>query len=467
MICRVSSEVRCPNPQIRKYLRDSTTAFDVALKQADPAPSVLCLGMSSQITGTRADLLIADDIETPENTMTQLMRDRLSETVKEFGSIRKTGGDEIKTIYLGTPHTEDTIYRKLEERGYTVRIWPARYPDRELCAWYGGRLSPDVQNKSSSEFEGKPTDTRFTEFELAERELEYGGRSAARLQFMLDYRMSDAMKHPLKLQDLIIHDIDMDTAPEKIVWASSRDLLYDKSLPNVGFDGDYFYRPLELIGDHIPYSGTVMSIDPSGRGKDETGYAVVKMLNGFLYVIDAGGISGGYDEEALETLSDIAFRNKVNRIVIESNFGDGMFMHLFKPILFRKHECNVEEVRHNIQKEKRIIDTLEPVMNRHRLVVDPKVIRKDMDSVAKYSETIAKQYMLFYQLSHLTKDKGSLVHDDRLDALSMAVAYWTDRMNLDENKQMEKREWSKLKQKLSLNPYRFKEERKRNKWNVL
>ena len=79
----------------------------------------------------------------------------------------------------------------------------------------------------------------------------------------------------------------------------------------------------------IPYSGSVLSIDPSGRGKDETGYAVVKMLNGQLYVPDAGGIKGGYDEKTLKQLVAIAKDNKVNKVVIESNFGDGMFCLLY------------------------------------------------------------------------------------------------------------------------------------------
>ena len=33
-----------------------------------------------------------------------------------------------------------------------------------------------------------------------------------------------------------------------------------------------------------------------------------------------------------------------------------------------------------------------------------------------------------YQLSRITRDRGSLVHDDRLDALSIAVGYWTQQM---------------------------------------
>lgn len=106
-----------------------------------------------------------------------------------------------------------------------------------------------------------------------------------------------------------------------------------------------------------------------------------------------------------------------------------MFNQLFKPILARFHRCKIEEVKHNIQKEKRIIDTLEPVLNRHRLVFDTDVVKNDVEFAQKEN---AAQYSLLYQLTRITKERGSLRHDDRLDALSMAVAYWSNNLSKDE-----------------------------------
>ena len=127
---------------------------------------------------------------------------------------------------------------------------------------------------------------------------------------------------------------------------------------------------MQIVGEYISYTGSVLAIDPSGRGKDETAYAVVKMLNGILYVIDFGGITGGYSSETLQALSVIARKYLVNQVLIESNFGDGMFMELLKPTLTKIYPCTIEEVRHSIQKEKRIIDTLEPVMNQQCFLGD-------------------------------------------------------------------------------------------------
>jgi hypothetical protein len=412
----------------REGQRQSKVAFDVGPCQASHSPSVKSVGITGQLSGSRADIIVADDVEVPNNSMTQTMRDKLSEAVKEFDAVLKPGGS---VVYLGTPQTEMSLYETLPERGYEVRIWPSRYPEEKQVIRYSNKLAPFIQDKlDRGAVVGDPTDPlRFDAEDLLERELSYG-RSGFALQFQLDTSLSDADKYPLKLSDLIIMGVDSTTAPEKPVWTKDpRNKLAD--LPNVGLPGDFFYSPETKLGDWIEYHGSVLSIDPSGRGKDETGYAVVKMLNGYLYVSECGGLRGGYKDENLKTLSVIAKRNDVNLILIESNFGDGMFMELLKPVLRKIHNVTIEEIRSNVQKEKRIIDTLEPVMNQHRLVVDPKVIEKDYQTVQDYPIESQARYMLFHQMTRITKDRGALVHDDRLDALQMAVQYWVDFMAAD------------------------------------
>jgi hypothetical protein len=425
--------------------RFSKISFDVGPAPASHAPSVKSLGITSQLTGSRADIIVADDVEVPNNAATQGMRDKLSEQIKEFDAILKPD-DSSKILFLGTPQCEDTLYAKLSERGYTTRIWTAKYITPKLNqSRYDGAVSAFCVDSEKNDTSTEPT--RFSDIDLAERQASYG-RSGFAMQFMLDPRLSDADRHPLKLNDLIVMDIDPDNAPEKLVWARSPELEWDGSVPNVGFTGDRFYRPFQTIGDYIPYTGSVMAIDPSGRGKDETGYAIVKMLNGYLYVTDCGGIGGGYEEKTLKALSIKASQNNVNFIVVESNFGDGMFTEMLKPILTKIHPCTIEEVRHNVQKEKRIVDTLEPVMNQHRLVIDPKVIKRDFESAQSYPPEQQLKYQLFYQMSRLTPDRGSLVQDDRLDALSIAVNYWTEQMAQDANRKMAERKRDIMKQEV-------------------
>jgi len=361
--------------------------------------------------------------------MTQGMRDRLSEAVKEFDAILKPDG---RIIYLGTPQNQESLYNKLPERGYKTHIWPARFPDEETVVGYGNKLANFISNQLNNDINliGQPTDPkRFSEFDLLEREASYG-RSGFALQFMLDTRLSDALRYPLKVSDLIVMDIPTQEAPERLSWASDEQYII-QDLPNVSFTGDHFHRPMFMAEDFVDYTGSVMSIDPSGRGKDETGYAVVKMLNGYQFVRRCGGITGGYTEEVLEKLAKIAKDEGVNEIIVESNFGDGMFSQLFTPTLQNIYPCTISEVRHSKQKEQRIIDVLEPVMNQHRLIVDKKVIKNDFESCQHLPPEQALRYQLMYQLTRITRDRGALVNDDRLDALAMAVQFWVDAMAQD------------------------------------
>jgi hypothetical protein len=428
--------------------RFSKIAFDVGPAPASHAPSVKSLGISSQLTGSRADIIVADDVEVANNSATQGMRDKLDEQVKEFDAIIKPL-DSSRIIFLGTPQCEDSIYNKLRERGYKSRIWSSEYPDdTEAINNYGGDLAPLIADNITPETIGTSTEPlRFTDLDLEERKMSYG-RTGYALQFMLNPKLSDADRYPLKINDLVVMDIDVDVAPEKVVWSSDPDNA-DRELPNVGLAGDRFRRPANTVGDMIPYTGSVLSIDPSGRGKDETGYAVVKMLNGQLFVPDAGGIRGGYDTKTLQQLVAIAKDNKVNKVVIESNFGDGMFMELIKPLFRTTYPVTIEEVRHNKQKELRIVDTLEPVLNSHRLIVDPTVINNDYRSALSYPIEQQTRYMLMYQLSRITKDRGSLVHDDRLDALSIAVGYWVQQMAADVNQSMIDRQQELMEEELT------------------
>ena len=438
--------------------RQSKISFDVGPASASHSPSVKSAGITGQLAGSRADIIIADDIEIPNNSLTQTMRDKISEAVKEFDAVLKPDG---RVVYLGTPQTEMSLYEVLPERGYRVRIWPSRYPKGTVK--YGGKLAPFIMDRlaEDSEYVGKPTDPkRFNDEDLLERELSYG-RSGFSLQFMLDTSLSDANRYPLKLEDLIVMDVDNEKAPEKIIWGRDREKIVD--IPNVGLPGDFYYRPLDTVGDYVNYTGSVLAIDPSGRGKDETAYAVVKMLNGTLHLIDFGGIEGGYNDTVLKTISVIAQRYRVNYILVEANFGDGMFTELLKPVLTKVYPCTIEEVKHNIQKEKRIIDTLEPIMNQHRLVVDQKALEKDYSSVQHYPPEKQAKYMLAHQMTRITREKGALVHDDRIDVLSMAVAYWVEQMAADVDMEMKARKDDMLDKELErfmqnvLNVNQFKE----------
>lgn len=410
--------------------RTSKIAFDVGPARASHAPSVKSVGITGQITGSRADLVVADDVEVANNSATQLQRDKLAETIKEFDAVLKPGG---AVVYLGTPQTEQSIYGLLEDRGYALWVMPARMPDEKQRAKYGRRLAPYVAGLKLPP--GSPVDgQRFTDEDLTKRELSYGRQGFA-LQFMLDTSLADADRYPLKLSDLVVLGLNPERAPGDLVWASSPELVLT-DLPAVGLAGDRYHRPAWLGDDWYPYTGSIMAIDPSGRGGDETAYAVVKTLHGRLFLTAAGALPGGYSPDTLAALARVAKAQKVNGIIVEPNFGDGMFNELLKPVLIREgYPVSVEDTeRSATQKERRIIDTLEPVMSAHRLVVCRSVIEADYKSTEGLPPEEQVRRRLFYQMTRMTRDRGALAKDDRIDALALAVHYWTSAMARDEAK---------------------------------
>jgi len=421
----------------KTHQRQSTVKFDIGPCKSDQSPSMKSASISGNITGDRSDLIIPDDVENPKNSATEGMREKIRESVKEFEAVIKPGG---RIAYLGTPQTIQSLYNELVNRGYKQILLPARYPNEEYEEFLGDKLMPHIKEavKDTPSLRGTPTEpTRFPDFELNSREISYG-RSGFALQFMLDTRLSDMVRYPLKIDDLIVMNLNDEVAPQKVVWAKSPDLAWD--IECYGFDGDRYYQPMQVSKEEwLPYTGSILVIDPSGRGKDETTWIIIKFLNGYLYLLKSGGDQNGYDEEVLKQIVKDAKTYKVQKTLYESNYGDGMFGSILKPYFDKEYPCVVEEIRVSGQKEARIIDTLEPVLTQHRLVVDTAVIEEDTTVPSHREGDFTSAFSLMYQLSHITRDRGCLVHDDRLDALSTAVNYFNEQLRRDADKAISSR----------------------------
>ncbi len=410
----------------RSDQRDSVMSFDVDGCKSAVQASVKCLGINSQLQGNRASLLIADDIETSINCATETMRAKILQQINEFDSILQTT-ENASILSLGTPQTGDSIYSRFVDKGFLVRIWPSRVPEQPEV--YEGRLAPYIEDMiARGEPIGTPTDTRFLDEDLLQREGSVG-KTYFKLQYQLDTTLSDADKYPLKQEDLIVMDIPGDKGPIGVSYSSGRDTLLD--IPNLGFTGDTLHGPLYIDKEYTSYQFSIMAIDPSGRGSDEMGYAVIKYLHGKIYIVACGGLQGGYDNDNLFKLATIAKNHKVQKIVTESNFGDGMFDQLLKPILKKVYPCSIEEVRSSKQKELRIIDTMEPLMNQHKLIIDKNLLVDDIEGSLKDPQALS--YGLVYQLTHITRTRGCLRHDDRLDALAIVLAAIVEMVGIDED----------------------------------
>lgn len=134
-----------------------------------------------------------------------------------------------------------------------------------------------------------------------------------------------------------------------------------------------------------------------------------------------------------------------------------MFDTLLKPVLHGIYPCSTEEIRANLQKEARIIDTLEPVLNQHRLIVDTTLVREDIAKAKTQGEGLV--YSLFYQLTHITRDRGSLLHDDILDVLAMTVQQWQRVLVQDPKQALERHNRLQLEKEMGAMAARHKPQR--------
>lgn len=426
--------------------RTSAIAFDVGPAEADVVPSVSSVGIGGQITGQRADIIIGDDIETDKNSFTDLLRLKVVSQTKEFESVLKPDMEGVedweksRILYLGTPHVEASLYNDLAKRGYTRRIWPSRIP--QYIDKYEGQLGQYIKDLISR---GVPPGTpveprRHGHLALLEREVSQGYTVHA-MQYMLDPTPSDKNRFPLKTGDFLVFDMDEETTPIRLVHSKSSECSIE-NFPSGGLDGDVWRMPFFVSEERSEYQGTVMAIDPSGKGADETGYAIIRYAQGLLYWVASGGFHDGLSDETQRSLATLAVRYRVSHIAMEPNYGGGAFGSLLKPYL-REVTEKLNEVEEPLrpyvvptliedmkwargQKEIRILDTLEPAIQGHRVVVSRELIEKDME---QYAEDY--RFSVIYQMTRLTRDKGALAHEDRVEALAMAVEHYATKLSRD------------------------------------
>lgn len=442
-------------PDEKKGHKTSARNFDVNGCKVSVQPSVRARGITGQLPGNRADIILADDVEIPKNSDTVAKREQLHKGAAEFSSILKPGGE---IVWLGTYQSEESIYKDLPAKGYRLFVVPARYPDEDQRKVYGDTLAEFVTDAldSGKAHAGDPVDPeRFDDEDLLERELE-NGRSYFALQFMLLPTLISELLYPLRLRDLVTLSLSPTHCPRTVIWGGGGDLTRTELHEmNVGFKSDHFKRPAMMTKDlWDPWDGKHMFIDPAGKGQDEIAYAITGKMGGKIGLLDCSGFLGGYEDANLEKIARKAIEFEVDVITAEENFGGGMFVKLLKPVVERvakemgKSAARIEELRNSTQKEKRIIDTLEPIMNQHRLIVHDELVTKDFESVMDRSPEKRHVYRLFYQMTHLTRERGSLKHDDRIECVASSVGFWKDKIQEDVDDARQEREFEEAVEKL-------------------
>lgn len=454
----------CLRPDKNAGDRTSVEAFDIhySLKGIDKSPSVACIGITGNLPGKRADLLIADDVESPKNSRTAANRELLLDQTLEFSAIC-TGRPGVpgRILYLGTPQTSDSIYNTLPGRGFDVRIWPGRYPTLAQREHYGPHLAPAIVNRLEADpslafgggplgDEGQPTDPELFDEEKLQAKLRDRGPSSFQLNYMLNTRLMDSQRFPLKTEHIIFMP---GAASDRFPLTVTRGMTsaHSRTLSSSGL-GFAMMQAHDVSDATAPLQGIHMQVDPAGGGAngDETAFAVTGFLNSTVYVLAIGGFPGGYDGDSLRGLAAIAERFKPNVMDIEKNMGHGAFAKVFLPILKEKWKGTLREEFVTGQKEVRIIGTLEPVMARGSLVFLESAVEMDDEYTERYKSTGSRSiYSVFHQINKVTRHRKCLAHDDRLDALEGSVRHWVKQLSLDQSKVIEKqaeqdfRNWTK------------------------
>lgn len=458
--------LECLRPDKSKGDRTSVEAYDInfTLKGVDKSPSVACTGITGNLQGKRATLLIADDVESYKLARTAAMREVLMQNCRDFASIVQDAAGRI--VYLGTPQTDASIYNQLPAMGFAVRVWPGRYPTAEQMENYGSSLAPIIRSAltlnpqlqtggGAAGDQGQPTDdVLMPEMSLQGKEAKQGP-SFFQLQHMLCSKLSDAMKFPLKPINIIVMRLT-EQHPANVVRGMTHDHVRDYTAGSLKYQ---LSVPQYVSQDLLTPTFRHMRIDPAGGGQngDETGYAVTEMVNGTVYVRAVGAVPGGYDDANLQALADVVGKWNPNLIDIEKNFGFGAFTKVLMPYLVKAGwvgrdgqglSGGIRETFESTNKEKRIIDTLEPIMGRGSLVICESIVQADWPSTERHPLDKRQSFCLMYQLAKISRDPGSLLHDDRLDALAGSVSFWINHLNQDSSKKEAEAKAAELAEKM-------------------
>jgi hypothetical protein len=436
----------------RGTCRDGATQLDFGAAEPNTQPSITALGVGGQLEGNRAHHIVADDVETKRNSMTRESQAEVRHLCAEFPNILYKSADAgapvdpCKITYLGTIKTPETIYGILTrpEVGFEGRGYPIVYPgphEDVLC------LAPELKADLAAG-RAKPGDamcpSRFPLTEVAKLRAanliatdDDGDPIDFPMENMLIAKLTGEDRYPFKLRDFIVapFKVDRDKAPLTIIWGTAKSGGESTRAP-IPVDvapssEDCFLHPFYVDSDSFaPYTGTRARVDPAGGGKDKVGLSIAGHLSGFIWVKHVAGLEGGASAANMDTIAHSLRTHGATICLVEPNFGGDSFANLLqvhcnrlmlKPgadaLYPNGWACSVELAETSSgQKELRMIGHLKPALDSHRVVLDP-AVAADLD--------------LQRQITRLTKARGSLPHDDKLETLAAVVHDWFEQLRLD------------------------------------
>ncbi len=337
-------------------------------------PSMMAKGISANITGSRADIVICDDVEVPNTCDSAEKRGNLRERLAEISYVLTAGGTQL---YVGTPHDYYSIYADLPRREIGE--------ERPYLDGFTRFILPILDAKGQSAWP-----ERYTM-----RDIEQIKRATGPNKF--------ASQMMLKFVNIMEGRLNPD-----LLQIYSENLEYDKTLNTL------FIGQNKMVGASAWW-------DPAFglKNGDNSVLAVVfSDVTGNYYLhhleyirLDEHSETDEASQQA-HIVTDLAKRFYLPSVSIEMN-GIGRFLpNILRNVLAKEHvPACVHEKHSNKPKAVRIIEGLDALMAAKRIYVH--------ESVQK------TPFFMEMREWQPTSNKG---HDDGLDALAGALSQHPDRL---------------------------------------
>jgi hypothetical protein len=333
-------------------------------------PSMLARGITSNITGSRADVVICDDVEVPNTCDTAEKRGALRDRLREIDYILTPGGTQI---YIGTPHNYYSIYADKprmeigEERAFLKDFKRLEIPVLNEC---GDSAWPE----------------KYTAYDLDRMKIHTGPNKFASQMMLQPINIAEGRLDPALLN------------------------IYESEL-------DYTRELQSLFLGQMKLESASAWWDPSfasGQG-DRSVLAIVfadgvgnLYLHRLVYLGRDAHEKAGETDEATRQCKQIvnaAKENYLPAVTVEIN-GIGRFLPgMLRNELARAHvPCTVKEITSTRPKEIRILESFDAVLAARRLYVHRSVLQTP--------------FMMEIQEWR----PGTRVYDDGLDAVAGAIS---------------------------------------------
>ena len=328
-------------------------------------PSMQAAGILSNITSSRADEVQNDDVEVPRNIATPEAREKLRYRLGEQTHILVPGGS---TLYIGTPHTHDSIYDEIEAMGadcLTIRMFEKEQRiEPNSPAKVAIKFRPDVVFSGIGKFsvllqEGK-------DYHYADGVIEFSEPPKTLIDCYAGCAWPERFTIPVLLDRRqkcrTIGEWDSQYQLHSKPIGQSRldpeSMLAYLAEPVIRFannDSQMWLGPVQIVG-----ASTYWDVSLGKLKSDASAFSVVFTDSfGRLYWHVCKELEGSLDSQC-QTVCDIVERYALGGVTVETN-GPGGFVpaSLRAHLKMRKLQCGVAELFQTTNKQKRILDALE------------------------------------------------------------------------------------------------------------